>query len=223
MEVRTNEDSSCGSPQPLVIDEDEFPMETEQEDGRDELRRTKHRAKRQKKKKRTQARAMTKSSKIKASPATLLLMLLRLGTLNVRGFKDENKQRDVIHFARMHNVDILLLQETNLSRAAEVYELKRKFSVDCFFSLTTRQFCGAGILILKKDLLHKHFFHQDYCGSILTLDLTVKGTNIRTANIYAPVKESEQNQFFETLNAYLTHSMPIIQGGGDFNNVLNFD
>lgn len=165
---------------------------------------------------------MTKSSKIKASPATLLLMLLRLGTLNVRGFKDENKQRDVIHFARMHNVDILLLQETNLSRAAEVYELKRKFSVDCFFSLATRQFCGAGILILKKDLLHKHFFHQDYCGRILTLDLKVKGTNIRIANIYAPVKESEQNPFFETLNAYLTHSMPIILGG-DFNNVLNFD
>lgn len=79
MEVRTSEDSSCGSPQPLVIDEDEFPMETEQEDGqlhgskanasreescpdsdcsvtsgdvkaaRDELRRAKHQAKRQKK------------------------------------------------------------------------------------------------------------------------------------------------------------------------------
>lgn len=163
---------------------------------------------------------MTKTSKLKAPLPTLLIMLLRIGTLNVRGFKDESKQNDVIHLARLQNIDILLLQETNLSRAAEVYELKRKFGVHRFLSLTTRQCCGTGILILRKDLLHKHLFHQDYCGRILALDLKGKGTNLRIVNIYAPVKESEKNPFYENLNAYMTNNMPVILGG-DFNNVLN--
>lgn len=165
---------------------------------------------------------MTRTRELKHLPITFLIMLLRLGTLNVRGFKNESKQRDVIHFARHQNIDILLLQETNLSRAAEVYDLKRKFGVDGFFSLATRHFCGTGILILRKDLLHKHFFHQDYCGRILALDVKVKGTNIRVVSIYAPVKESEQIKFYESLNAYMTHSMPVVLGG-DFNNVLDFD
>lgn len=94
----------------------------------------------------------------------------------------------------------LWLQETNL--APEVYDLKRKLGVHGFFSLATRQFHGTLILILEKDLLHKHFFHQGHCGRIQALDLKVKCANIRVVNIYTPpAKESEQNQFYENLKA----------------------
>lgn len=60
-------------------------------------------------------------------------MLVRFLTLNVQGFRDLDKQREVMHYARAQHVDLLFLQECNFRTPRDVLLFRERFCAQAFF------------------------------------------------------------------------------------------
>lgn len=146
--------------------------------------------------------------------------LLQILTLNVQGFRNPDKQREVVHFARSVNADIVFLQETNFFSMRDVAAFRDLFNLDCFFSFGDGRCRGVGVLILRRSLCRGCSCIFDHAGRVLAFDFFVGQQRLRAVNVYAPAQASLSNSFFQELDAFLLESHPFFLLG-DFNCVLD--
>lgn len=97
----------------------------------------------------------------------ILIMHLSIATLNVQGFLSFAKQTEVVQLAQAAHIEILLLQETNFRSSSEVFTFKQCFHLECFFSFAASPFCGVGIIVFRRELMHNSHFEHDADGRVI--------------------------------------------------------
>ncbi|KAM7298415.1 hypothetical protein ISCGN_019010 [Ixodes scapularis] len=149
-------------------------------------------------------------------------MGLHILTLNVQGFRNPNKQREVIHFAQSNHCDLLFLQETNFFSARDVAEFKARFSIPCYFSLAPSCARGVGVLIFRTSFLRGAFSLCDPDGRILVYSFFIGHAKFRAISVYAPVRggHTPARDFFRSLLQYVPEDGFFFLCG-DFNCVID--
>ncbi|KAL1415254.1 hypothetical protein MTO96_029524 [Rhipicephalus appendiculatus] len=114
------------------------------------------------------------------------MSFLKFANWNVRGFRDRDKQRMVLSFAREQKIDLLFVQEANLRSPLDVAKFRRNCQVDAFFSLSNAKSCGVGVIFVPG-----RFRQRSHCvfganGRTIMVDIYTDGRKIRFVNVYAP-------------------------------------
>lgn len=147
-------------------------------------------------------------------------LMLSVLTLNVQGFRNLDKQREVVHFSRARGADLVFLQEVNFFTQLDVKRFQDAFGIPSYFSLATSRACGVGVLILNPSLCWSGFSSTDGDGRVLLYNFTVGSSRFKIINIYAPASVSFTNAFFRAVGVYFLDSAPTILCG-DFNCVTD--
>ena len=147
-------------------------------------------------------------------------MALKLCTLNVNGFRQGYKQRAILEYMKLFNIDIVFLQETHVTCLREAHSYTKHWSGRNWWSFGENRSRGVGILIAK-DLDYTFVRSQhDWEGRLISVDLNMGTSQYRLINVYAPNNPGERKIFIDNLQNYLVASRQIILGG-DFNFVEN--
>lgn len=147
-------------------------------------------------------------------------MLVHFLSLNAQGFRNQDKQREVMHFARARNVDVLFLQECNFRTPRDVSLFKERFCVDAFFTLSNSPASGVGVIFLRPSLRQKAHVTFGFDGRTIAVDFYLFSRRVRAVNVYAPAQRHLSTNFFASLDVYLLDSYPTFLVG-DFNCVLD--
>lgn len=145
---------------------------------------------------------------------------LRFATWNVRGFRDKTKQTAVISLAKLHDIDLLFVQEANFRSLLDVTLFRNLCQVDAFFSLTRAKSCGVGVVFVSGRFRQKAHCVFGADGRTLILDIFIDGRKVRLVNVYAPTTRTETNTFFRELGESLQAPLPHVVLG-DFNCVVD--
>ena len=79
-----------------------------------------------------------------------IIIMLIVATLNINGLNKVNKQLQLINFAKLHNVDILMLQEHNLKSLDKMHEdFKSFFQIYLNPSINSK---GGTAIIFRRSL-----------------------------------------------------------------------
>lgn len=154
------------------------------------------------------------------SSAFIIPMLLHFLSLNAQGFRNLDKQREIMHFASVQNVDVLFLQECNFRTPRNVSLFKESISVDAFFSLLDLVGSGVGVVFMRPRMRR-----GDYCtfgsnGRILAVDIYLFLRRLRTLLLNAPARCNRPASSFSSFEMFLFENYPRLLVG-DFNCVLN--
>lgn len=160
------------------------------------------------------------ASVARAGVISLFSFMLRILTLNVQGFRNSYKQREVVHFARENFIDLVFLQEVNFLTNDDVKEFQRNFNVPSYFSLASNRSCGVGVLVFNHLIGASSFSSTDSEGRFLVFKFTLSGSRYKIINLYGPARVTASNNFLRALGVYLLERVPTILCG-DFNCVLD--
>lgn len=149
-----------------------------------------------------------------------ITMLVHLISLNAQGFRSLDKQREIMHFARAQNVDVLFLQECNFRSPLDVSLFRNRFSVDAFFSLSNSVASGVGVVFLSAALRQKAHVIFGCDSRIIAVEFILGSQRVRAVNVYAPAQRNLSSEFFSSLDVYLLDAYPTFLVG-DFNCVLD--
>ena len=146
------------------------------------------------------------------------MLELTLASINCRGLSDLRKRRDVLHFIRSKNYDLVFIQETHLTKESLKY-FNSLWRGKCHHACHSSRSRGVSILI--KDSIQHELIKVDYSDSGNFIIIVCKiGTQTYTfANIYGP--NDDEPSFYENfarrLESFQTDYTII---GGDFNFVI---
>lgn len=150
----------------------------------------------------------------------MIVERLHCMSFNVRGFRNPEKQKQLISLAREKEIDIIFLQETNFRTPQDVAIFKETNGVEGFFSLTSNRSCGTGVIFVSNRYRKGAFCTYDSDGRITCVDTFLGGRKVRFINVYAPVTRSSTNEYFKNLWNYMPKKPPCVVVG-DFNCVLD--
>ena len=149
-------------------------------------------------------------------------MDLVITSLNINGFRSNQKQRLVKQFIDQNKIDILLLQETFVDNLAKSIESILELENRIIWNFGRPDSCGVAILLIKNEIQIENF-HSDILGRVFRLDFNTDGfTNFRLVNAYFPTKSSERLEFPCTFLQYLSGAKNLILGG-DFNFIMDLN
>lgn len=148
-------------------------------------------------------------------------MHLKLLTLNTRGFRNRVKQNQVIELAKFLGANILLIQESHLSKRSEVVSFEEIFKVKSFWSFGSHNSRGVGIIFLKDSNIKVLKWERDTEGRVIKVSFKLNGEQITVLSVYGPNKSEESYSFYkEELPKFLIGGQAYIMGG-DYNCILN--
>lgn len=150
----------------------------------------------------------------------IMALTLKVITFNVHGFRNPQKQAEIINIARSASCDLLFLQETNFFKLSDVLTFKRAFNIDCYFSFASTRSTGVGVIVFNRSLLRDHHVTFDAFGRVLAFDCTFFSLRIRFVGVYGPAVSANSAAFFRSLDTYLLNSRHLVLLG-DFNCVLD--
>ena len=149
-------------------------------------------------------------------------MDLVISSLNINGFRSNQKQRLVKQFIDQNKIDILLLQETFVDnlRLAKSIESTLELENKIIWNFGKPDSCGVAILLIRNGIQIENF-HLDILGRVIRLDFNTDGfTNFRLINAYFPSESSDRLEFLSTFSQYLSGAKNLILGG-DFNFIMD--
>ena len=142
-----------------------------------------------------------------------------IASMNCRGLSDLKKRRDVMHYLRKKDYDILFLQDTHLTQNSFQYFncLWRGKSVHSFYTNRSR-----GVSIMFKHTLKYEIIQTEHadCGNFLIIVCKIGTQTYLLAYVYGP--NNDNPDFYRTLQNHLElfqTDHTII--GGDFNFVID--
>ena len=147
----------------------------------------------------------------------IIIMAVRIVSINVRGIKDEQKRRSIFNYYRKRS-DIICLQETHSEKQLErIWETE--WGGKAIFSHGNSDSRGVCILISKKycDCITNYW--TDEAGRIACCNLKIMEKKVAIINIYAPNEDKPEFYYNIFKKAIETNENNIIIG--DFNVVLN--
>lgn len=146
---------------------------------------------------------------------------LRFATLNVSGLRNPVKRFSLHRLLLSLHLDIVGLQETHWATDDEHSLWSGDFPYyDCYSSLGSSRQCGVTTLVAKRLHATTTRTYVDQEGRVVSLSLSVNGTDINVTNVYCPCPIAERVLFFNTVLSpllALTHHFLM----GDFNTVLD--
>lgn len=141
-------------------------------------------------------------------------------SLNIRSLR--NKQKYIVHLSRKYRPDFIFIQETNI----DTHYKSRKYTSDIglkegWFSLGNE--CRGVAIFLVSDRFKVVHAFNDTRGRIVIIRVESGNQTFTLANIYAPAKSAEKQDFYENLidilnNNYREDTLII---GGDFNYITS--
>lgn len=144
---------------------------------------------------------------------------LNLVSMNCRGLSDATKRRDVMHFLRNNEYDVLFLQDTHLTQTSLQY-FNSLWKGKSYHACHTNRSRGVSILFkysLQHDVIQVK--HAD-CGNFIIVTCKIGTQTYLLANVYGP--NEDDPVFYQTLTHHIeSFSTDHIIIGGDFNFVIN--
>ena len=118
-------------------------------------------------------------------------MSYKIGSLNVRSLTDKTKQQVIFNIFNNHQIDILAIQETNISSQAQTKAFSNSLPsqyVALLSHQTDLQRVGFGVgLIIKKSLADHIFKYHTSQGRLQIIDFQFKNKKrLRLINLYSP-------------------------------------
>lgn len=140
----------------------------------------------------------------------------KLTTLNVRGFGEGAKQKDIFDYCDGTRSDFTFLQETLASRDTVIADLRNTWPGKSFWSPALGKQGGVAVLVAEKTDFEIKQWKKDSSGRIISLLACLGSLRYNFINVYAPTNPRERKSFYETLHEYMfPGSVKII--AGDFN------
>ena len=144
---------------------------------------------------------------------------LKIVSVNVRGLGGQQKRRDVLHYLRNRDYDVVFLQDTHLTKNKIPFfdSLWKGKAYHSYYSNTSR---GASILI-DRGLQHKVLFEY-VCerGNYMILGCRIGSQTYVLGSIYGPNRD--EPAFYERIGELLgSVECENIILGGDFNFVID--
>jgi exonuclease III len=134
---------------------------------------------------------------------------LTTATLNVKGLNDKQKQRNTLTLLKSYKLDIILLQETNLSNKDTREFLQQQWPFDSIWSSKAAILAGNKNILFRDNKIEQN-------GRVITTTTSYKNHILKITNVYAPPNQSDRILFFNRWTPTINpEAINII--GGDFN------
>src|SRR6185436_16617335 len=115
---------------------------------------------------------------------------LKIATLNVKGLNERGKQQKTLTLLKSYNLDIIMIQETNLNNENTRNFLKHQWIYDSFWSDKVAILAGNKNITFKDTKI-------DYEGRVITASFVYKSFSFLITNVYAPPSSSNRTTFFD--------------------------
>ena len=136
--------------------------------------------------------------------------------MNVHGFGEGAKQKDIFDYCDGTRSDFTFLQETLASRDTVIADLRNTWPGKSFWSPALGKQGGVAVLVAEKTDFEIKQWKKDSSGRIISLLACLGSLRYNFINVYAPTNPRERKSFYETLHEYMfPSSVKII--AGDFN------
>lgn len=155
--------------------------------------------------------------------AVRLESALRVATLNVRGLSARRRQYQLSRLFAEHELDIIAVQETKVESHEQTDRMVRPFQ--SLFNICVSHaigFSGGCCLFIRRSIgvVETAVLHSCSSGRLVYCDFSFSNVEWRVICIYAPNRESERKDFFESIESYLNCNRVVIFLG-DFNCVCS--
>ena len=140
-------------------------------------------------------------------------MNLKIGSLNVRGFRDINKRLKVFNMFNLEGWDVLFVQETHCFNIKEAKLWGQNFNGKMFWSFGGKHSRSVGIILSPNLNFELGSFDFDFEGRLLVLDLTIDNIDFRFINVYAPNNNLERKTFIYNISKHLVTKRKVVLGG----------
>jgi exonuclease III len=114
----------------------------------------------------------------------------KVATLNVKGLNNQQKQRNTLTLLKSYNLDLIMIQETNLNNENTQNFLKNQWMFDSIWTNKT------AILAGNKDIIFKNI-ELDLNNRVISTNFKFKDLTFQVTNIYAPPSQSDRKLFFD--------------------------
>ena len=151
---------------------------------------------------------------------------LSIGTLNVRGLRDQRKTRTLLEKLRNEKIDVVSLQETHLSDESDIETLRKLWGGEVHFSLGTNRSKGV-VTLFNPNISENIEFIKSY-DRIVFSQLKLDKEKFLIVSIYSPSENNVnakllflqelQTKILHHLEGIGTHNLICL---GDFNITLS--
>ena len=107
-----------------------------------------------------------------------------IATLNIKGLNNRHKYKKTLTLLKTYNIDLIMLQETNLDNEKNREFIKRQWAYESFWTAKAAILAGNSKVELK-DLKESHR------GRVITGIAKIKQYICKITNVYAPPHMSE--------------------------------
>ena len=146
---------------------------------------------------------------------------LNVFSMNVRGFGNRVKRRDVFLWLKQHKYDICCLQDTHISESM-INVVRSEWGGECVFSCLNS--CSRGVAVLFSNSIEFKIHSKcvDTEGNYIILDLTVDDRRFLLCTVYGPNTDSPDFyvKLFEELDVFDNVSAVIC---GDWNIAMDYE
>ena len=138
---------------------------------------------------------------------------------NCQGLHDFKKRKDVLHYYKQSQCNILCLQDTHFTSDME-NDIRNEWGYEVYFNSFSSKSRGVAIFLNNNFEVKVHKKMSDETGNLLALDLTIENKRMSLITIYGP--NNDTPIFYEGLSDIIRElqNQDIILVG-DFNLVLD--
>ena len=138
---------------------------------------------------------------------------------NVRGLGNKTKREQIFEWVKRNNYTVCLLQETH-SGGGTHDAWQKEWGKEAFFSGTSNNSEGVGILINSKESYNILNYTEIICGRLQALEIKINENELIVINIYGP--NNDDINIFSKLEKFIQENdEKTILIDGDFNTVLD--
>src|ERR1043165_4242400 len=130
--------------------------------------------------------------------------MIKIATLNVKGLNNKAKAQKTLTLLKLYNIDIIMIQETNLKNATTRNFLLQQWGFDSFWSFKT------AILAGKRNIKLTNFI-ESFDGRVISANAEIKQQVFSITNIYAPPCPKERVTFFKKWAPKIEKSNPFLR------------
>ena len=141
--------------------------------------------------------------------------MVKCYSLNARGLRDQQKRRQVFHFLKQKQFDVIFIQESHSTPEVEA-EWKSEWNSEITFSHFTSRSRGVMTLYRKGIKPINHLMDKD--GRLDVNEAEINDQIYTFINVYAPNIDNERILFFNELSAniFANWSINNLIMAGDF-------
>ena len=147
---------------------------------------------------------------------------LNILTLNVRGFNEKTKRRDIFQWIRHQKASIVVLQEIH-GEGANTDTWEKEWGGKIILSKGSNNSRGVAILFTKKLNFQIDSVYKDSQGRIVIVNGTNDNKGFSLCGVYAPNESVQRKNFFSNLtniiDEYCIYENLVL--AGDFNCAIN--